>query len=104
MKQHFSFRSLGGVRAAGLINSKLLKNSRVSHDMMHVSDWLPTLLAAAGYDVTKETNDLDGMNLWETLNDPNVTSPREDILINIDEELYNNAALRVGDWKLVNQS
>ena len=72
--------------------------------MMHVSDWLPTLLAAAGYDVTKETNDLDGMNLWETLNNPNVTSPRKEILINIDEELYNNAALRVGDWKLVNQS
>ena len=38
---------------------------------MHVSDWLPTLLAAAGYDVTKETgNKLDGMNLWETLKNP----------------------------------
>jgi len=72
--------------------------------MMHVSDWLPTLLAAAGYDVTKETDNLDGMNMWETLKDEGIPSPRNEILINIDEQLYKNAALRVGDWKLVNQS
>ena len=96
----------GGVKSAALIHSKLLKNQRVSHDLMHVSDWLPTLLAAAGYDVTKETdnnNKLDGMNLWETLKNPDVTSPRTEVLLNIDDQMYKNAALRVGDWKIVKQ-
>ena len=94
----------GGVKSAAFINSKLLGKSGVSHDLMHVSDWLPTLLAAAGYDVTKEMeNKLDGMSLWETLKNPDVTSPRTEILLNIDDEKYKNAALRVGDWKIVKQ-
>lgn len=39
----------GGVRGAGLIWSPLLKKeSRVSEQMMHVSDWFPTLIEAAG--------------------------------------------------------
>jgi len=39
----------GGVRAAGLIWSPLLKKSqRVSNQTMHIIDWLPTLLEAAG--------------------------------------------------------
>ena len=77
----------------------------MSHDLMHVTDWLPTFLAAAGYDVTKETgNKLDGMSLWETLKNPGVKSPRTEVLLNIDDQMYKNAALRVGDWKIVKQS
>lgn len=39
----------GGIRGAGLIWSPLInKGSRVSHQMMHISDWLPTLIEAAG--------------------------------------------------------
>lgn len=39
----------GGVRGAGLIWSpKFQKRSRVSHQLMHISDWLPTLYYAAG--------------------------------------------------------
>ena len=71
---------------------------------MHVSDWLPTLLGAAGYDVTKETGKkLDGMNLWETLKNPEVKSPRTEVLLNIDDEKYKNAALRIGDLKIIKQ-
>ena len=71
---------------------------------MHVSDWLPTLLGAAGYDVTKETGGkLDGMNLWETLKNPEVESPRTEVLLNIDDQMFKNAALRVGDWKIIKQ-
>ena len=71
---------------------------------MHVSDWLPTLLAAAGYDVTKEKGyKLDGMNLWETLKNPGVKSPRTEVLLNIDDQMFKNAALRVGDWKIIKQ-
>lgn len=70
--------------------------------MMHVSDWLPTLLAAAGYDVTKETDNLDGMSMWDTLQN-DTPSPRNEILLNIDDQMFHNAALRFGDWKLVKQ-
>ena len=39
----------GGVRGAAFIWSPLLqKVSRVSHQMMNVEDWLPTIYSAAG--------------------------------------------------------
>lgn len=42
----------GGVRGAGLIFSPLIsKSSRVASQLMHVSDWLPTLYGAAGGNV-----------------------------------------------------
>lgn len=42
----------GGVRGAGLIFSPLIsKPFRVASQLMHVTDWLPTLYAAAGGDV-----------------------------------------------------
>lgn len=42
----------GGVRGAGCIWSPLIEEKRrVSHQIMHISDWLPTLLDAAGYDL-----------------------------------------------------
>lgn len=38
----------GGVRGAGLIWSPLIKQPmRVSNQMIHISDWFPTLLAIA---------------------------------------------------------
>ncbi|XP_047128306.1 arylsulfatase B isoform X1 [Hydra vulgaris] len=93
----------GGVRGAACIWSKeLSKNPRVSNDLMHITDWLPTLLSAAGVDTTLLPN-LDGLNLWDTLINQ-VPSPRTEVLINIDPLLYMNAALRVGDWKIVKQN
>ena len=39
----------GGVRGAGFIWSPLIKNrERVSEQIMHISDWMPTLYEAAG--------------------------------------------------------
>lgn len=39
----------GGVRVPGFIWSSLLKKSpRISDQMMHLVDWLPTLYSAAG--------------------------------------------------------
>ena len=70
--------------------------------MMHATDWLPTLLSAAGYN-TKNLTNLDGFDLWKTVQN-GTPSPRNEILLNIDPEMYKNAALRSGDWKYVDQS
>ena len=44
----------GGVRGSSFIWSPLLnKNRRVSNQMMHVTDWLPTLYTAAGKKLQK---------------------------------------------------
>lgn len=39
----------GGVRGAGFIWSPLINQSpRIMNELMHITDWLPTLYAAAG--------------------------------------------------------
>ena len=41
----------GGVRGVGFLHSPLLqKSGYVSEQMMHVTDWVPTLYTAAGGD------------------------------------------------------
>uniref|UniRef100_A0ABM0N0W7 Arylsulfatase B-like n=1 Tax=Saccoglossus kowalevskii TaxID=10224 RepID=A0ABM0N0W7_SACKO len=57
----------GGVRGNGFIHSPLLQApGRVSTELMHVCDWLPTLYHVAGGDIKNLTN-LDGYNMWDTL-------------------------------------
>ena len=98
------FFDLGGVRAAGFIHSPiLLRDAHVSNAMMHATDWLPTLLNLIGEKAQMATRKIDGFNIWNTLQNRE-ESPRTEVLINIDPLLYKNAALRIGDWKLVNQS
>ncbi|XP_049958269.1 arylsulfatase B-like [Schistocerca serialis cubense] len=90
----------GGVRGAALVWSPLLQSApRVSNQLMHISDWLPTLYTAAGGNLTDIPSDLDGMNTWDAL----VTAsdwPRTEVLINRNDD-DGTAAIRVGDWKLV---
>ncbi|XP_064644583.1 arylsulfatase B-like isoform X1 [Lineus longissimus] len=88
----------GGVRGPGFIYSNLLKNSgRTSNQLMHVSDWLPTILSAIDADI--KPNNPDGFDMWPTLNH-GLESPRKEILHNIDPT-DNNAAIRVGDYKAI---
>ena len=98
---HLNFT--GGVRAAGFIFSPLLKESRVSNDLMHATDWLPTLMHIIGEKKQLRNKRLDGFNMWNTFQ-RSEPSPRTEVLINIDPLVYKNAALRIGDWKIVNQS
>lgn len=90
----------GGIRTVAFIWSPLIAQSgRVSSDLIHITDWLPTLFIAAGGDIGLLDPDIDGIDQWSSLM-YDLPSPRNDILLNIDEE-SRNAALRFYNWKLV---
>ncbi|XP_076646659.1 arylsulfatase B [Halictus rubicundus] len=89
----------GGTRGVAAIWSPLIKASRrVSNQMMFMSDWLPTLLSAAGVNM-KHFDHIDGFNLWPALVS-NRQSPRSEIVINLND-IDNYTAIRRGDFKYV---
>ncbi|XP_018374797.1 PREDICTED: arylsulfatase B [Trachymyrmex cornetzi] len=91
----------GGVRGTGLIWSpRLVRPGRVSRQMLHITDWLPTLITAAGGNPSNLT--VDGMDLWNALSE-DTESPRSNVLHNIDD-IYGVSAITVGDWKLIRGS
>lgn len=88
----------GGVRGTAFVWSRLLaKPGRQSTQLMHISDWVPTLLSAAGQKVNDK--ELDGIDMWSSLSNGG-PSPRKEVLLNIDHErgIY---ALRRGRYKLI---
>lgn len=88
------------MHGTGFIWSPLLeKSGYISQHMLHVTDWLPTLLHAAGYDMSKLPRNLDGMDQWDSIS-RNTDSKRTEILLNIDQR-ENSSAIRLGDMKLV---
>lgn len=91
----------GGVRGAAFVWSPMMKASRsISNQLMHISDWFPTLIHAAGGKVAKQAN-IDGLNMWETLSNRSASSPRNEILINSDSVGGTSSLLR-DEWKIVN--
>ncbi|XP_059059474.1 arylsulfatase J [Achroia grisella] len=89
----------GGVRGAGALWSPFLANkSRVATQRLHISDWLPTLYAAAGGNTSIFEN-IDGIDQWEALS-KNTESERTSVLHNIDD-IWGSAAVTVDQWKLV---
>ncbi|XP_034476156.1 arylsulfatase B [Drosophila innubila] len=93
----------GGVRGAALVWSpRLTKLPRLSEQTMHISDWLPTLVEAAGGEqalANLSKANLDGMSIWSALVTDGI-SPRKTILHNIDD-IWGSSALTVDEWKLV---
>lgn len=106
----------GAIRAVGFVHGKMLDEKMrgtVSHELLHVTDWFPTLVNLVGGDFNG-TKPLDGFDQWETIS-KGKPSKRNEILININplviapgEPLFNNtfdttisAALRQGQWKLI---
>ncbi|KAG0411975.1 hypothetical protein HPB47_010889 [Ixodes persulcatus] len=89
----------GGVRGAAFVWSPLLsKSGRLSKQLMHITDWLPTFYSAAGGNVSTLGN-IDGKDMWEALSQ-DLESPRQEVLINIDPT-ENTSALIVGRHKVV---
>ncbi|KDR13867.1 arylsulfatase B-like [Zootermopsis nevadensis] len=90
----------GGVRCIGLVWSPMINSSqRASNELMHVTDWLPTLFSAAGGNLSELAGNFDGVDQWNSIS-YNEASPRKQVLLNIDE-VMKTAAIRDGDWKLV---
>ena len=110
--KHFLFE--GGVRVHSFVSSPLLPEKAVGstyNGLMHVTDWLPTLLFKAG--TSPPAHEIDGVNQWDAMmSGGDLASPRTEILHNVDfwrypadqelEEMANpRAAIRVGDLKLI---
>lgn len=74
----------GGVRGvATLWSPRLQKAARISNQLVHITDWLPTLYSAAGGDL-KDLGDIDGIDQWQVLSEARGRG-REKLLLNIDE-------------------
>ncbi|XP_077513066.1 uncharacterized protein LOC144124305 [Amblyomma americanum] len=90
----------GGTRAAAFIWSPLLaRRRRVSTQLMHITDWLPTFYSLAGGNVAKLVG-LDGYDMWRQLSNGQ-RSPRAELLYNYDYVFANSTALRNSRYKLV---
>jgi len=91
----------------GFIHSPKLPQQGITYKgMVHVSDWLPTLVNLAGRNASA-AGGLDGHDVWHAVTS-DTASPRYELLHNIDTYAgvstsmpFGHAAIRVGDLKLV---
>ena len=82
----------GGVRGVGFVNGGILPLNRrgeISNEMIHITDWLPTLANIAGFIPYGSKTDpryiaLDGFDMTDVLFNETAVSKRDTILHNID--------------------
>ncbi|KAH9370118.1 hypothetical protein HPB48_015127 [Haemaphysalis longicornis] len=90
----------GGCRVSAFLWSPLVaRRGRVSQQMMHVTDWLPTLYSAAGGKPGHLVTSWTARDMWRHLS-LGKSSPRPEILYNVDP-IQGTAALRYRNYKLV---
>lgn len=93
----------GGIRVPMLVRWPAgAQGRREVHEMVHMCDWFPTLLAAVGLEPPRELR-LDGVNVLPLLRgEPAQVQTRRFWQWNRYTPLVTcNAAIRDGDWKLV---
>ena len=95
----------GGLRGTAFVwGSNLPKLNYDNHQLIHVTDWLPTIVEGiAGLELDGKKWKLDGYNVWSAIT-ANSESPRKEILLNLNPPypgFLGQAAMRVGDWKLI---
>lgn len=90
----------GGARGTAFVYGNLLKQTGVRiKELMHVTDWYPTLIKLAGGSFDPiNPKPVDGFDVWETIS-TGKSSPRKELVINIDTS--EGASLRVGDMKIL---
>ncbi|KAH9628891.1 hypothetical protein HF086_017820 [Spodoptera exigua] len=87
----------GAVRVPAFIWQASLR-PKVWQGLMHISDWLPTLITAAGGRVPAG---IDGVNQWESIMYDGV-SKRKEVLITVEDSATNAwASYRAGDYKII---
>ena len=69
-----------------------------SDQLLHITDWFPTLLSAAGDDL-EDVEDLDGVDQWDALN-TGAESNRNEIVYNL-KIIDMSGSIRVGPYKLL---
>lgn len=85
---------------AACIYSPLISDlQRVSNELIHITDLLPTFYAAAGGSVN-ELGALDGVDQWPTIKKAQ-KSQRDFTLINIEETVDMEAAIDSGGFKYI---
>lgn len=67
--------------AAAIWSTRLKRRQRVSNQMIHISDWLPTFAKIAGVNVD---GPIDGKNVWSALS-YDLKSPRREVLVHYDQ-------------------
>ncbi|BES92942.1 Arylsulfatase [Nesidiocoris tenuis] len=74
----------GGVRAAAVLwKSNMVSTPRVYDGLFHITDWLPTLISAAG---GSRLEDLDGVDHWSALLGLSPDDPRKELLVEINDQ------------------
>lgn len=95
----------GGVRNALIVSGPAVKRPKgsINHGLMHVADFMPTLLDAAGssYPKTYKGQELPALigKSWNKMLAGETDTPRTEKDY-IAWEIFGNRALRQGDWKL----
>ncbi|XP_055353930.1 arylsulfatase B-like isoform X2 [Paramacrobiotus metropolitanus] len=87
----------GGVRTVGIVWSRLLQHpGTVWNGLMHLTDWLPTLMTAVG---GMPVRNVDGVDQWKALVD-DAPSMRTELLVQADA-LRDEYAIRWYQYKLI---
>ncbi|CAH1403408.1 unnamed protein product [Nezara viridula] len=92
----------GGVRTPSFIWSPMLREqARVSQELFHITDWLPTLYTAAGGKLSdiSGSETIDGVDQWGFLT-TSAAPPRTELLVDIND-VYESESYIIDNWKLI---